>query len=329
MIKLAYIILFHKSPEQLSRLINKLDDGNNIIIIHVCKNTSNSIYSELKKTYKNSNNIFFCKRENGAWGEFGIVKAVLNSIKFLKENNINYQYINVISGQDYPIKSNKYINEFFKENNGKQYLKFWKILPDINGSYDQFNPWENEGLRRIEKRRIKIFKKYFYIPDNHYMPHGFFQNLKIFIYETPIKIKNKTFLYDLINLKLSTIFHKHRKFKKDLEPYGGSQWWSITKDCAEFVLDFYNKNTSLVCFYNLTLLSDEQFLSTCLMNSNFKDKVVNDNLRHIDFPKFSPHPKTFTESDFEELKNSKMIFARKLDLSINSKIFDLIDENII
>ncbi|MDD5570119.1 MAG: beta-1,6-N-acetylglucosaminyltransferase [Bacteroidales bacterium] len=327
--RLVYLILAHKEPEQLFRLISRLSSEGTVFVIHFCKNSSDIVFNEIKSKYFGCKNIYFCKRENGAWGEFGIVKAVFDSIKLLKEKKINYDYLNVISAQDYPLKSNEYIKKYFKENYGKQFVRFWRMLPDENCEYSEEQTWKGFGVRRIEKRRMKISGEYYYIPDNHYMPHDFFKNLKIFIFEIPQKIKEKTLKTDSMNFILSTVFPKHRKFPGGIEPYGGSQWWSITKDCAEYILGFYNKNKRLVEFYKQTLLSDEMFAATCLMNSDYKNNVINDNLRHIIFKESSSHPKTYTTKDFDELKNSGKLFARKFENTIDENIFDLIDKNIL
>ncbi|MFA6922785.1 MAG: beta-1,6-N-acetylglucosaminyltransferase [Bacteroidales bacterium] len=324
--KLVYLILAHKEPEQLFRLLSRLSSDDTIFVIHFCKKSSNKIFREIKNKYCNHKNVFFCKRGNGAWGEVGIVKAVFHSIVLLNEKNINYDYFNVISAQDYPLKSNENIKKYFKDNYGKQFLKYWKMLPAENGEYAEEQIWKEFGVRRIEKRRMKIFGKYFYIPDNHYMPHNFFVNLKIFIFEIPKKIGEKTLKTDLMNFILSAIFPKHRNFPEGIEPYGGSQWWSVTKDCAEYILEFYKKNKFLIRFYKRTLLSDEMFAATCLMNSRYKSEIVNDNLRYIVFNENSSHPKTFTINDFEELMNSKKLFARKFETNIDNEILKLIDK---
>ncbi len=50
-------------------------------------------------------NIRFTKRQNVYWGDFNIVRAMLNCIETLAESEFDYDYAISLSGQDYPLKS--------------------------------------------------------------------------------------------------------------------------------------------------------------------------------------------------------------------------------
>ena len=94
--------------------------------------------------------------------------------------------------------------------------------------------------------------------------------------------------------------------------YKGSQWLSLTYSAVDFLIqreDFINKRFKFCC------CPDEEFILTLLCNSPFKDKVVNDNLRLIDFERSpngaSPYTWTTSESDLKILSESGAFFARK------------------
>jgi len=74
--------------------------------------------------------------------------------------------------------------------------------------------------------------------------------------------------------------------------------------------------------------SDEIIIQTVVMNSPFKETVVRDNCRYIYFRKEEHNPKILTADDFEILRNSEKLFARKFDLQQDSRILDLLDEYI-
>jgi hypothetical protein len=58
--------------------------------------------------------------------------------------------------------------------------------------------------------------------------------------------------------------------------------------------------------------------------------IVNDNLRYIDWEKANPTPPaTLMVEDFENLRQSAALYARKFDLDRDAEIFDLIDRTML
>ena len=72
------------------------------------------------------------------------------------------------------------------------------------------------------------------------------------------------------------------------------------------------------------LCADELFLQTIVMNSRFRNNLVNDSLRFIDWERGKPY--TFSDEDFQLLISSNKLFARKFDYEkcpgIVDKIFN-------
>lgn len=120
-----------------------------------------------------------------------------------------------------------------------------------------------------------------------------------------------------------------RRFFRGLKPYGGSQWWMITFASAKFIVDFVKKNPRIIKFFKRTILSDEMFFQTLVLNSPNASNVINNNYRLIIWPESGPHPYIFTKEDFDLIKESNKLFARKFDSIVNKEIFDLIDQNIL
>ncbi|WP_262920081.1 beta-1,6-N-acetylglucosaminyltransferase [Niabella hibiscisoli] len=93
-------------------------------------------------------------------------------------------------------------------------------------------------------------------------------------------IKGKYLAQRLINTILP-----QRKFPLDWKLYGGncSSWWTLPAEAAYFFADTITNNSKLKNFAKLTWAPDEYLYATILMNSQFKDDVVNDNYRFIDW----------------------------------------------
>lgn len=124
--------------------------------------------------------------------------------------------------------------------------------------------------------------------------------------------KNINIYKILSNLQIkSIIFQKKFKInrikKLRFKFYKGSNWFSLRHEAVEYILDnkkFIKKH------FKYSFCADEIFLQTLLYNSTLRNKIINDDLRYIDWNR--GHPYVFNECDFLELINSKNLFVRKV-----------------
>lgn len=328
--KIAYLILVHKNPKQLERLISRLNNKNVIFIIHIDKKVDNNIlkrFIDLRSIYGNI--IYTKKRYKVNWGHFSIVQATLECIKTLFYKNIKFDYAFLLSGQHYPIKSNKKILSFLNKNKGKSFIEYWEIPPLKN---NHLIKWENErgGLDRFERWHFSIMNAHIMVPPSKDWIMG-----KIGIL---IKKISPEFFYYLKEKKLDkNIYSKQtlksliikRKFPYRLKLYGGYQWWIFTKELTEFCFKFSEKNKKYVKFFRFSRIPDESFFQILALNSRYKEKIINKNILFDLWTKDSKHPEILRLSDFDKIKNSKALFARKFDENVDSEILDLIDKNIL
>ena len=111
-----------------------------------------------------------------------------------------------------------------------------------------------------------------------------------------------------------------RDFPDGINPYGGSQWWSLTGDCVEWLTKVCRTGEVLYDFYRNTMIPDEMYFQTVILNSHFAQQVVNDNLRYIDFDSGPGYPRVLTCSDYDRLINSGKLFGRKFDIFQDANI---------
>ena len=66
-----------------------------------------------------------------------------------------------------------------------------------------------------------------------------------------------------------------------------------------------------------------------MLNSPFREKIVNDDKRLINWAEGTDigNPGTYTVKHYAELIQSDKLFARKFDTKIDSKILDMLDIN--
>jgi hypothetical protein len=212
------------------------------------------------------------------WGGFNHLKSILYLIEQALKNTENY-YFHLITGQDFPLKNSNYFLDFFNDND-LQYIENF-IIPKI-GAADSGN------MDRIEY-------------------YNFFDvwNYKIDVERQKIK--------RIINIQKRLGF-KRKISSKMPELFGGSTYWSLSRECVSYVMAFTTKNKFFLKRFKYTLCAEEFYFQTIIMNSDFAAKVVNDNLRHIDWvARNGNNPAVLDETDFIKLKETNAIFARKLD----------------
>ncbi len=297
-LKIVYIILAHKLPKQLVRLVKKLNTPDITFYIHVDKKTKIQVFNEMANPLKEMNNVHFLDRTRCTWGGFGHVQATLTGIRELFTNQINFDYLFLLTGQDYPIKNNEYIQERLQSSHNKSFIDFSPI-PDPNARNweDSFIYWHfHWGGRHI------AFPK------------------KNSIY-APVFKELWNFLVDKITAR--------RKFPIGFSPFHGLAYWSLSYDCVEYIHHFFIKNIEYLKFFHHVQIPDEIIFHSVLLNSPYKNKLVNNDLRYIHFPKNSYHPEILKTNDFDKLMQSSDLFARKFDVNVDGKILDIIDEKIL
>jgi hypothetical protein len=109
---------------------------------------------------------------------------------------------------------------------------------------------------------------------------------------------------------------------KDITPYIGGQWMILTRDCCSFICNS-TEVKKFENYYKNTLIADESFFQTVLMNTKFEGILVDDDKRAIIWipdGDIKLRPKTFTESDYNFLKSGNYLFARKFDDNVDNDI---------
>ena len=122
-----------------------------------------------------------------------------------------------------------------------------------------------------------------------------------------------------ILLFLQKQIHVNRLKKYTFSFYKGAQWFSITHNLAEYLLQ-HEKEIRRI--FRWSFCTDEIFLQTFAMQSPYKTNIVNDYLRYIDWERGTPY--TFTDADYDELCSSDKLFARKFDEMKSAKVVNKI-----
>ena len=307
-----YILTVHKNPNQLKRLIEKLNDNYSFFYIHIDLKVD---IHPFKNAINIKNVIFIKERVNCIWADYSQVVATLNLLKNVLNKTKKGRVI-FLSGQDYPIKSKLLIENYLNEKSDFEFINF--VLNPVTKS------------SHINKQRIEKYK--FNLSDRR----GDFILLSPFLNLSKNEIKKiiKLTLKRKLNIfRLLPILSLNRKFILK-NHYKGTNWWSFRVDTVEKIYNYYlNNKKYLDNYYKYTLCADEQFFHTILkeiMNTDQNIKIL-PNLHFIDWSRKNvPLPVTLKKDDYNIIlkQPNNKLFARKFDSNIDNDILDMIDKNI-
>ncbi len=292
--KKAYIIIAHKNPRQLNRLIHRLSDGKSEFFLHIDKKVDISQFQSIAEVNKS---IHFLNRFDAAWGSYGTIKPFLDGLQAVRDSPIGFDRVILLSGQDYPIKSNRDIDEFFERSPKSVFLNYFPI-PD----YERWPGNDRGGLYRVDK---------YYFGAQWY----------------------KHFASKTINL-ISKLFPAlTRTTPYGMKPFIGQTWWILDSYAVDYILDFHNSHPEYIKFHKNTFVADEMFVQMIVGNSTDErllQSIENNEKRFTIWKDITDaHPKILKKEDFEAIKASDDLFARKFDDEADAVILDIIDTNIL
>jgi hypothetical protein len=292
---IAYFILVHRYPEQFKRMFRAVYDPDNQYLIHVDKKAGKKLLKNIRQFLGSYANTSLLLSHNVVWGGYSMVDAELRGMKQLLKLNKSWNFFINLSGQDFPLQTQRTIKNFLCRHPGKNFIL----------SADQSKNRPNT-LNRIQN--------YFTETANGFS--GF-----------PIK----------------------RPFLKDTTAYIGGQWKILSRKACEFICTS-PKVPKFKEYYKNTLIPDEGFFQTVLMNTGWEESIVNDDKRAIIWipdidsnikstraqntkflvasGKIKLRPKTFIVSDLPFLISSKSFFARKFDETVDAEILKILESNL-
>ena len=282
--KHAYLIMAHTQSELLKKLLQMLDDERNDIYLHIDSKAKDYPLQEVAEIPKKSKCIF-TERTDVKWGSYSQINCEMVLLK--EAIKTEHAYYHLLSGMDLPIKTQDEIHEFFEKHAGLEFVD--EDLPKIS---------------EAALSRVKYSHKF-------YGKAGSAKDILGALSTKGQKLLgvDKTKKYENI------IFQK------------GRNWFSITHGLAKLVVE---KEAWIKEIFEKSVCGDEMFLQTVARNSEYASKICNPNTmpdvpdtRYIDWVRGSNNnPYVFREADYEELKRSSGLFARKFDLNIDQKIVE-------
>jgi hypothetical protein len=282
----AYLIAAHEKPAQLKLLLSLIDHPQNDIYIHIDAKAKGFSEDELRAAAPRSRVSVHPIRLDARWGD----ELFINAINFLLSHAIavDHAYYHLLSGADLPLKPQSEIHAFFASHAGKEFVDFDRDPVDPDMLMQRIGSWHlRQPTGPLKKKLFRIFE--------------------------PLWLGAQK------RLGVNRLKGCDVKFQK------GAVWFSITHDCAVYALQEAWKYRR--CYEN-SICADELWLQTVLVNSPFMERRAfmgfgdecAATMRYVDWSGGGRSPRVLTSADYDALKQSGMLFARKFDESVDGDI---------
>ncbi|MCK0195608.1 beta-1,6-N-acetylglucosaminyltransferase [Ancylobacter sp. 6x-1] len=231
---IGYIVLAHGDMPQLKRLLGALD-RHSPKFVHVDAKYTASLpdISEYNAEYVEPRGI-------GYWGSISLVDLTRSSMKQALRNT-NIERLVLLSGSCFPIESPENIRMFFQSNQGKEYIDYFFV---------------KDGSVKYQNKMNK-----YWIPDDIYMW------LRPLFGDKCVKYLAR------LSTRAANIFLPLRKPSIAYNVAFGSQWWALTRESAEHVVDVLDGDKELRRAFKYTLAPDEMYIHTIVSNSPFSENI--------------------------------------------------------
>lgn len=232
----AYLIIAHDKFDQLALLLSVLDDPRNDIFLHMDKKSAYNEVSQknLQRTLHDSA-LIFVKRVDVTWGGYSQVLSEMNL--FSEAGKGHYDYYHLLSGIDFPLKTQDEIHHFFQQNYGKEFVHFSEDI-----------------YQKSAEERMKYYRLWIDFSGRS---------------ENIFKKSIGTISYAIT--KIQKICRVNRIRKGAFQNVkSGSNWVSITDALCHHIISC-KENISHAFRY--TIYGDEELVQTIVWNSTFRKNL--------------------------------------------------------
>jgi hypothetical protein len=284
----AYILQIHKNPNQVNKFINQIiSEEHADVFIHIDKKS----YELNNKIIKSPRVKILNESIDVKWGDITQVDATLLLMKEVIATGNMYDFVVFRSGQDMLVKNG--FTEFLSKNKNKIFMNAYHV-----GRKEPHAAFVNVKWPKSVRR--------LYINPFH-----------------PYRVLRRA-ISSLYGMGLN-IFQNRNTLPKDFSIYNGSNWFCIPFEVAKYIVKFIDENKWYYEVFKNSLVPDEFFFQTLIMNSKYKTDVVNNNLMYIKFGeslKGRNNPITLKIEHVDIIKKSNEYFARKFDEDVDKVIIE-------
>lgn len=119
MLNHAFLMMVHKSPELFGRIVRRLAQSNHFFFVHIDKKTAH--FDSYKEAVRDVANVVFIERMSVHHAGVSLIQCELALYRASIAYPAQMDYFHLISGQDYPTRSNEQFDAYFEKHCGKSF----------------------------------------------------------------------------------------------------------------------------------------------------------------------------------------------------------------
>lgn len=284
--KIAYIVIAYMDPEQMAVLCRRLSISADVYV-HINASVDVRPFEDAVKDISETRRVVFCQRRYKiVWAGYSILRAAFECLGNAFEYCM-YDRVVLLTGLDYPIKSDQDIRTFFREHADIEFVHAHLITGQVHEYLYYYTCRDNKLLNKI------------------------FQILEFI--QRKLGIKGK---HDYVMVK-----------GKKYQLYGAAPKWALTGDAAMYLLNFYKENKRFNRYFQLMHAPDDYYVATVLFNSGFRDSIeAGENIFKIMWLPKDKGAKILDEKDYAELKDCDQLYAKKFQSGYSEKLIRMLEE---
>lgn len=293
---LAYLISAYRDPAHLARLIGALDDKADFYV-HIDANTDDAPFRAALPQ-----KVVFVRRHRVSWGGWEQVEYQREMLKAALESGRPYSHVVCLSGQDYPLWSNRRIREYFAANADREIICGYNIT---------------RGTDEGQRKKVACLHPFRDLPLRNRW------------------LKNKIIVASRNVLKYSGVRRKAQvRLGGELKDvFFGSDYWALTLPCARYVLHALNNEPKMVNYFRRAFVPSELCVQTIVFNSPFAPNAILHKgtypglatLTPLHFIDYGACIKVLTLADLPRLIEKDKMFCRKVVTGQSDALAEEID----
>ena len=266
---LGVIMLVHTGFDRAEQMVRHWAAAGCPVVLHVDSNVDRATHDHFVRALSDLEMVRFCARQRCEWGTWGLVAASQTAATMMLEDFEDVSHVFLASGSCLPLRPVQELQAYLKDHPDTDFIES-ATTADV--------PWTVGGLDRER-----------------------------FTLHFPFSWKKNRKLFDAF-VKLQQLVKYKRKVPDGLVPHMGSQWWCLTRQTLDAIMQDPNRPDYEKYFRNVWIPDESYYQSLVRLHAR---KVESRSLTLAKFD-YQGKPHIFFDDHLELLQRSDCFVARKI-----------------